>query len=100
MTEKIPIRYCKKSIINYFNHSGSTIFALINLFIYFCIKIKQRYFMLDSKSKISCKAVQQLIPGISQSTASRYITLCRKQLSLKEHEILTVEMFCKYYGIK
>lgn len=56
--------------------------------------------MLDSKSKISCKAVQQLIPGISQSTASRYITLCRKQLSLKEYEILTVEMFCKYYGIK
>ena len=56
--------------------------------------------MLEPKSKISCKAVQQLIPGISQSTASRYITLCRKQLYLKEHEILTVEMFCNYYGIK
>lgn len=56
--------------------------------------------MLEPNSKISCKAVQQLIPDISQSTASRYINLCRKQLSLKEHEILTVEMFCKYYGIK
>lgn len=56
--------------------------------------------MLDYKSKISCKIVQQLIPGISQSTASRYINLARDNYHLDKHQILTVQQFCDYFGIK
>lgn len=67
---------------------------------YFCIHDKSTIIMLDGKSKMCCKAAQKLIPGISQSTASRYIAMCREQLSLQKQEILTVEMFCRYYGIK
>ena len=56
--------------------------------------------MLDYKSKISCKIVQQLIPGVSQSTASRYINLVRDHYHLDKHQILTVQQFCDYFGIK
>ena len=51
---------------------------------------------------VSIKDVQDLFveskrPG--KSKAAQMISLCRDALSKKEHQILSVDEFCAYYGI-
>lgn len=55
--------------------------------------------MIHSHDKMTCKIAMQLIGGISQSTASRYILQVRKFFNKESYQIVTVAEFCKYYGI-
>ena len=46
------------------------------------------------------KEVQKIFdPPISKSTAQRYIKLCRDAIPKQEHQILSVNEFCKYFGL-
>lgn len=56
--------------------------------------------MLHANDKMSCKIAMQLIGNISIATASRYISYAKKHYKKEEHQILTVEEFCNYYGVK
>ena len=56
--------------------------------------------MLHSNDKMSCKIAMQLIGNISIATASRYISYAKKHYNKESHQILTVEEFCNYYGVK
>lgn len=50
--------------------------------------------------KISIKKVQDIIPGISKTTAHRYIRLAKEGLCKNEKNLLTVNEFAQYMGIK
>lgn len=56
--------------------------------------------MLHKNDKMTCKIAMQLIGNISQSSASRYIASAREYFKKERQQILTVEEFCLYYGIK
>lgn len=56
--------------------------------------------MLHKNDKMSCKIAMQLIGNISQATASRYIATAKEYFQKEPQQILTVEEFCLYYGIK
>lgn len=56
--------------------------------------------MLHANDKMSCKIAMQLIGNISQATASRYIKHAKEYLQKEDYQILTVEEFCSYYGVK
>ena len=56
--------------------------------------------MVAKKEKMTCKLAMQLIGGISQATASRYIQHVKQYLNKQQHQIVTAEEFCTYYGIK
>lgn len=56
--------------------------------------------MLQKNDKMTDKIAMQLIGGISHATASRYIITAKEYFQKKPHQVLTVEEFCLYYGIK
>lgn len=49
--------------------------------------------------KVTNKKVQLLL-GVSKNTATKYIRICRQQISKKDCEMLTFYDFCNYYGVK
>ncbi len=56
--------------------------------------------MVAKNEKMTCKLAMQLIGGISQATASRYIHQVKQYLNKQQQQIVTAEEFCIYYGIK
>ena len=56
--------------------------------------------MLHKNDKMNCKIAMQLIGNISQASASRYIASAKEFYKKEAHQVLTVEEFCLYYGIK
>lgn len=49
--------------------------------------------------KVTGKIVQLLITNISQTTACKYINMCRLFLQKEKHQVLIVSEFKKYMGI-
>lgn len=56
--------------------------------------------MIKATDKVDYKIVMQLITNISQTTASRYIVQVKQSLKKEKHQIVTVQEFADYYGIK
>ena len=56
--------------------------------------------MLHKNDKMSCKIAMQLIGNISQASASRQIASAKEFYKKEAYQVLTVEEFCLYYGIK
>lgn len=55
--------------------------------------------MIHENDKVTSKIAMQLIGNISQSTAIRYIDMCRKFLNKPKPMVVTVEEFCNYFGV-
>lgn len=56
--------------------------------------------MITPQDKISIKDAILLTPNLSKSTASRYINMVREHLKKEKHQIVTIDEYCNYFGIK
>lgn len=57
--------------------------------------------MCETLTICTIKEVQKLFkPEPSKSTVSNWIHICRDALNKKEHQMLTMTEFCKYFDIQ